>query len=84
MGELLMAVERNDEASPHLEEALRLRPQSVDFRISLGVLRARQGRLDEARRHFLAALALDPSSAVARANLQILQTMQGGAPSPAR
>jgi len=70
---LLFALQRTDEALPHLEEAVRLRPEVVAYRIDLGLALAAAGRtaealgaLDEAVRLDENALALRPAAAATR------------------
>ena len=64
-------------AAASYEEALRLDPDHVDARVSLGVVRASQGKLDEAIGHWVLALKLRPDHASAHNNLGVALTEQG-------
>jgi tetratricopeptide (TPR) repeat protein len=65
------------EAAASYEEALRLDPDHLDARVSLGVVRAGQGKLDEAIGHWVRALKLRPDCASAHNNLGVALTEQG-------
>jgi tetratricopeptide (TPR) repeat protein len=65
------------QAAASYEEALRLDPDHVDARVSLGVVRASQGKLDEAIGHWVLALKLRPDCASAHNNLGVALTEQG-------
>ncbi len=74
---LLFSLERIDEALPYLEEAVRLAPEVVSYRIDLGLGLAAAGRkaealgaLDEAVRLDEKALALRPAAAATREALR--------------
>jgi tetratricopeptide (TPR) repeat protein len=74
---LLLGLDRPAEALPHLEEAARLRPEVVAYRIDLGLCLAATGRetealaaLDEARRQDESALALRPAASALHAALK--------------
>jgi len=58
-----------EEGIPHLEQAVRLIPESSDAHNNLGVALNTQGRYDEAIIHFGEAVRIDPESARAHNNL---------------
>ncbi len=69
LGNAYLRAERNDEAAPHFEAALRMQPGDADGRANLGNVALRAGRVDDARRYFEAALALEPDHSVSLTNL---------------
>jgi tetratricopeptide (TPR) repeat protein len=69
LGSYLLASGRLSEAMPHLEAALRIRPESAPARTDLASALAQTGRLPEAIAQYQAALHLLPDSAVLHHNL---------------
>jgi Flp pilus assembly protein TadD len=57
------------EAIPHFERAVKLKPDYADAENNLGAALARVGRVQEAIAHFERALQLRPDDAAARDNL---------------
>ena len=66
LSDLLLAIDREDEADAYLARAVELDPALARVRVSLGILRLRQSRIDEALVHLEHALALAPDDARAR------------------
>jgi Flp pilus assembly protein TadD len=73
----LNELNRPAEALPHLEEALRIRPQYPEARVNLGRSLFLLGRVDEAIPQFEQALALRPGDAVSLNNLAFSRMNQG-------
>ena len=69
----LLAVGRVADAEADYLELLRLRPESVEANVNLGVIHARRGEIDRARRYLEEALRLAPDSPRIRANLEALE-----------
>ena len=65
-GDLLLAIDRDDEADAYLARAIEFDPALARARVSLGILRLRQNRIDEALAHLEHAVALAPDDARAR------------------
>ena len=65
LGDLLIHTGRGEEAEGYLTRALALGPGLARARISLGLLRLRQGRFEEAREHLSVAAGADPQNALA-------------------
>jgi Tfp pilus assembly protein PilF len=76
LGAWLRAQGRTDEAAPHFQEALRIRPQEPYALMQYGTLLSDQGQLDEAARYQLEALRLSPNYAQAFANLGVVRLRQ--------
>ena len=57
---------RYDDALPHFEEAVRLRPEDAGIRTNLGALLATRGDFPRAIHEFEAALQINPSDTAAR------------------
>ena len=57
---------RYDDALPHFQEAVRLRPEDSDMRTNLGALLASRGDLRGAIQAFEQALKLNPNDATAQ------------------
>lgn len=70
-------LQRNDEATRHLEEALRLNPGFVEARTLLGNLLGERGQHEEALRQCRAALATRPNDPQLHSNLGSLLALQG-------
>jgi Flp pilus assembly protein TadD len=77
LGLALMAGDRDDEALPHFQEAIRLQPGYADAYLNIGVIQAKQGRLDEAAANFRRVLELKPTHREALLNLSLALTRQG-------
>ena len=78
---------RRKQAGPALEqfqEALRLRPESVDARVNLGTVLAQTGRGPEAMALFQEVLLRSPTNEVALKYMQSLQRPGGAQPSRQR
>ena len=77
LGLALMAEERDDEALPHFQEAVRLQPGYADAYLNIGVIQAKQGRLDDASANFGRVLELKPAHREALLNLSQALIRQG-------
>jgi tetratricopeptide (TPR) repeat protein len=62
LGELLYLGQRQAEAEPYLQAALKLQPDSSVANTALGMIRLSQRRFDEARGYLEKAIATDPKS----------------------
>ncbi len=62
LGDLLLHLQRTDEAEVYLREALALDPELAQAQASLGILRAGQRRFAEAKQHVEQATAADPQN----------------------
>lgn len=63
LGGLLAMSGREEEAIPHVREAIRLKPDHAGAHDNLGRLLARSGQLEEAIAHLREAVRLDPGAA---------------------
>ena len=77
LGTALDSKGRNEEATTHYREALRLRPSYAEAHYNLGNELARQGQVDEAIGHFGEALRLAPGYAEAHYNLGLALAGKG-------
>src|SRR6185312_4320792 len=71
-GNILVALERLDEAALCFETVNRLNPAAVDALCNLGVVRERQGRLEDAVAVYRLALERRPDYAIAAFNLGVV------------
>ena len=71
-GNILVALERLDEAALCFETVDRLNPAAVDALCNLGVVRERQGRLEDAVAVYRLALERRPDYAIAAFNLGVV------------
>ena len=71
-GNILVALERLDEAAQCFETVSRLNPKAVDALCNLGVVRERQGRLEDAVAVYRLALERRPDYAIAAFNLGVV------------
>jgi len=62
LGDMLLHLQRTDEAEVYLRQALALAPEQAMAHASLGVLRAGQRRFVEAKQHMKQAVAADPQN----------------------
>jgi Flp pilus assembly protein TadD len=69
LGYVLWKEGRPDEAIPHLQESLRIRPDFAEAHNNLGVVLAGRGELRDAISHFSVAVRIDPEFKAARDNL---------------
>ncbi|PYS80362.1 MAG: hypothetical protein DMF67_20670 [Acidobacteria bacterium] len=69
LGDLLLHTERADDAEVYLRRALELDEGLAAARVSLGVVRIKQGRFAEAREQLQRATALDPQNYLAHYRL---------------
>jgi len=69
LGNLLLTMERTEEALPVLEKAVSLAPNNSQCHLKLGMLNLRMNRLDEARKELEEAVRLNPNDAVAHYQL---------------
>jgi protein O-mannosyl-transferase len=83
LGGLLAGTGRLPEAITHFVEALRLRPDYPQARVSLGSALASQGRFDEAKAQFEEALRLRPDFADGHYNLGLVLRATGQLPAAA-
>jgi tetratricopeptide (TPR) repeat protein len=65
LGDLLLHINRTEEAALYLQKAIALDPDLAGPNFSLGVLRMRQGRLAEAKRYLERALTADAGNFLA-------------------
>jgi tetratricopeptide (TPR) repeat protein len=79
LGVLLDARGRPDEALPHLDAALAIRPRA-ETHYNAGNVCAKRGRAAEAEQHFRSALRLDPALTGAALNLGALLVRQSRLP----
>jgi predicted O-linked N-acetylglucosamine transferase (SPINDLY family) len=79
LGVLLLQTGRPEGAEPLIAEAVRRRPDVVDFRVSHGDALAALGRFDAAIASYEAALGLDPASTEARTGLRNAHNNRGAA-----
>jgi len=77
LGQVLMRTGLQDRAEIAFTTAVGLAPQTPEYRISLGTLRAGQGRLPEAQAAYEEALRLKPDHPLALYNLGVTLAMQG-------
>jgi Flp pilus assembly protein TadD len=70
LGAALAALGRTQEALPHLQEAIRLKPDLEAAHATLGTALANLGRFDEAIAQLSEAVRLNPKDAEARVNLE--------------
>ena len=73
----LVKENRVDEATPCLNELLRLQPRLAEAHIVFGSALSKRGELDAAAGQYRQALAEDPSSADAQEGLGVMQTEKG-------
>jgi len=69
LGYVLWKEGHADEAIPHLQESLRIRPDFPEAHNNLGVVLAGRGQLDEALSQFAEAVRVNPGYEAARDNL---------------
>ncbi len=62
LGDLLLHLQRPDEAEVYLRQALALAPELAQAQASLGILRTGQRRFAEAKQHLERAIAADPQN----------------------
>ena len=74
---LYLSAERVADAITHLEEAVRLAPDSSSPHYALGTLLLSQKRFDDAKTHFKAAIRLKPDFSEAYNNLGVMSYAQG-------
>jgi tetratricopeptide (TPR) repeat protein len=80
LGNILLRLQRPDEAADAYRGALKLRPDLAEAHSNLGLIAGNAGDLEEAERRFRRALALDPDLLAARFNLaQLLGATGRGA-----
>jgi tetratricopeptide (TPR) repeat protein len=79
LGDLLLRAERADDAEGYLLKSLELDEGLAAARVSLGVVRLKQGRLAEAREQLQKAAALDPRNYLAHYHLADTLNREGTA-----
>lgn len=67
---------RYDEAAPHLEKALQIKPDFFDALLNMGITLAGQGRAGEAVEYYERAIRVQPNSAKAHAELGVALARQ--------
>jgi len=77
LGLSLMKSGRSNEAIPHFQEALRIKPEDYDALLNIGVISAKEGNLDAAASLFARVLRFKPDYAEAHANLGITLMQKG-------
>jgi tetratricopeptide (TPR) repeat protein len=80
LGNVLANTNRAEEALPHYEEALRLKPDYADVHFDEGNALSKLGRLPEAIRHYEEALRLEPNFADAHNGLGVALGLEGRLP----
>ncbi len=80
LGNILVHLNRRDQAKQEFETTLRLRGDMVEAHINLGAILGSEGKMEEAEQHFRRAMELDPRSARAHFNLGLLLQHQGDEP----
>lgn len=68
---------RNQEAAPHIYQALRIKPTYPEAHVNLALLLRRLGKLDESEREYRVALNLQPASAEAHSGYGALLIIEG-------
>ena len=76
-GNILVALERLEEAAESFETVTRLNPSTVDALCNLGVVRERQGRLEDAVAVYRLALERRPDYAIAAFNMGVVLQQLG-------
>ncbi len=79
LGLCLSQLGRFDEAEPHYQEALRLKPGYAQAHNDLGNIADLRGRLELAEQHYAKALESNPQYAVARENLARVRAKRAAA-----
>jgi Flp pilus assembly protein TadD len=74
---VLLARDAVDDAIPHIEKALALKPRYAEARNNLGLAPASKGRVNEALGEYRQAIELQPDYAEAYNNLGVLLARQG-------
>jgi tetratricopeptide (TPR) repeat protein len=77
MGASLAEQGKFEEAIPHYQEALRIKPDDVDARYNLANALARQGKTEEAVSHYAGVLQAQPDSAAVHNNMGIALSQLG-------
>ena len=75
LGLVYLTQRRYAEALPHLQEAVRRRPDDADLQTNLGLALASRGDLAAAIQAFQAALKSSPQNKAARADLERAQAL---------
>jgi tetratricopeptide (TPR) repeat protein len=68
---------RFDEALPHFQEAIRIRPGYADAYLNIGVIQALRGNLDGASANFTRVLEIQPDHVEARRNFALTLLRRG-------
>jgi Flp pilus assembly protein TadD len=76
LGHVLGEEGKYDEAAPHLEKALQIKPDFFDGLLNMGITRAQQGRTAEAIACYQRAIRVQPNSAKAHAELGVALAKQ--------
>lgn len=76
LGHVLGQEKKYDEAVPHFEEALRIKPDFFDALVNMGVTRFEQGKLEEAVSFYQRALDVEPRSGKAHMQLGLALVRQ--------
>ena len=77
LGQVYMRMHRSAEAEMAFNTAIGQAPKEPEFRVSLGSLKAQEGKLEEARGAYEEALKLKPEHPLALFNLGTLYAVQG-------
>jgi Tfp pilus assembly protein PilF len=73
LGQLMVRMERLQEAGMWFERAVRANPKSVTARVNMATAAAMVGRQDVARQQLAEALRIDPDNAFAKQKLADLE-----------
>jgi len=82
LGLTYSALSQDAKAGPHLEKAVRLKPDSASARMNLAIHLVQSGKLQAAEAEFKKALELEPQNYDANHNLGELYVRAGKAPAP--
>jgi tetratricopeptide (TPR) repeat protein len=78
IGQLYMRTGRRDDARTALRNAIRLKPEDADFRVTLGGMEIQQGQMEEARTALEEALRLRADHPLALFNMGVSYAIEGG------
>jgi tetratricopeptide (TPR) repeat protein len=77
LADYYLVQERNREAAPHVEEALRIEPNYPEAHANLALLLRRAGKFSDAEREYRLALALQPANGDTHSGYAVLLAAEG-------